>query len=51
MVDEAELQARLIVTDYLLQQDGIEINELSSEEQNSIRSTYAKRAHNMFDIG
>ncbi|MBR3215612.1 MAG: penicillin-binding protein [Exiguobacterium sp.] len=51
VVDEAELQARLIVTDYLLQQDGIEINELSSEEQNSIRSTYAKRAHNMLRQG
>lgn len=51
VVDEAELQARQIVTDYLLQQDGIEINELSSEEQNSIRSTYAKRAHNMLRQG
>lgn len=51
VVDEAELQTRQIVTDYLLQQDGIEINELSSEEQNSIRSTYAKRAHNMLRQG
>lgn len=51
VVDEAELQARQIVRDYLLQQDGIEINELSSEEQDSIRSTYAKRAHNMLRQG
>lgn len=51
VVDEAELQARQIVTDYLLEQDGIEINELSSEEQDSVRSTYAKRAHNMLRQG
>ncbi|MGA9466031.1 MAG: transglycosylase domain-containing protein, partial [Exiguobacterium marinum] len=51
VVDEAELQARQIVTDYLLEQDGIEIDELSSKEKDSVQSTYAKRAHNMLRQG
>lgn len=51
VVDEAELQSRQIVADYLLQQDGIVLSDLKAEEQDTIRSTYAKRAHNMLRQG
>ncbi|MCT4778460.1 penicillin-binding protein, partial [Exiguobacterium aquaticum] len=51
VVDEAELQARQIVTDYLLEQDGIQPSDLKGEEGDSIRTTYAKRAHNMLRQG
>ena len=51
VVQEAELQARQIVTNYLLEQDGIVLSDLKTEEQNTIRSTYAKRAHNMLRQG
>ncbi|TCI64806.1 transglycosylase domain-containing protein [Exiguobacterium sp. SH3S1] len=51
VVDEAELQARLIITDYLLAQDGITLSELNADDQASIKTTYAKRAHNMLRQG
>ncbi|TCI56555.1 penicillin-binding protein [Exiguobacterium sp. SH1S21] len=51
VVDEAELQARELVTNYLLEQDGIVLSDLKTEEQDTIRTTYAKRAHNMLRQG
>ncbi|MCA0980753.1 transglycosylase domain-containing protein [Exiguobacterium aestuarii] len=51
VIDEAELQTREIVTDYLIKQDGINVNDLEPKELKEIRSSYAKRAHNMLRQG
>ncbi|MDA5559318.1 transglycosylase domain-containing protein [Exiguobacterium sp. MMG028] len=51
VIDLAEQEARAIVTDYLLAQDGINVNDLEPKEREEIRSSYAKRAHNALRQG
>lgn len=51
LVDLAEREALAIVTNHLLQEDGININDLGPSERNEVRSTYGKRAHNALRQG
>lgn len=51
VVDLAEREALNIVTDHLLAEDGIDVNDLEPQERQEIRSSYAKRAHNALRQG
>ncbi|MCT4784277.1 transglycosylase domain-containing protein, partial [Exiguobacterium himgiriensis] len=51
LVDLAEREALAIVTNHLLQEDGINLNDLGPSERNEVRSTYGKRAHNALRQG
>ncbi|MCC5893048.1 transglycosylase domain-containing protein [Exiguobacterium sp.] len=51
VVQWAEEDALLIVRDYLLQQDGVDLNELSTADRDEILTTYGRRAHNALRQG
>ena len=51
VVQWAEDEARLIVRDHLLAQDGVDVSELNAEDRKEVLSTYARRAHNALRQG
>ncbi|MEJ6528198.1 transglycosylase domain-containing protein [Exiguobacterium sp. USCH10] len=51
VVQWAEDEARLIVRDHLLAQDGVDVSELNAEDRQEVLSTYARRAHNALRQG
>lgn len=51
VVQWAEEESLSIVRDYLLEQDEVDINELSTGDRNEVLSTYARRAHNALRQG
>lgn len=51
VVQWAEEDALIIVRDHLLEQDGVDLNELSTEDRKEITNTYGRRAHNALRQG
>ena len=51
VVQWAEEEALIIVRDYLLKEDGVDVNELSSEDRKEVLATYGRRAHNSLRQG
>ncbi|TCI29179.1 penicillin-binding protein [Exiguobacterium sp. SL-10] len=51
VVQWAEEDALIIVRDHLLKQDGVDLNELSTEDRKEITNTYGRRAHNALRQG
>ncbi|TCI47828.1 MULTISPECIES: transglycosylase domain-containing protein [unclassified Exiguobacterium] len=51
VVQWAEEDALLIVRDHLLKEDGVDLNDLSSDDREEILSTYGRRAHNALRQG
>ncbi|WP_214824824.1 transglycosylase domain-containing protein [Exiguobacterium algae] len=51
VVQWAEEEALIIVRDHLLKEDGVDVNELSSEDRKEVLATYGRRAHNALRQG